>query len=69
MISRFVLLVPSFTKKEAFKKFTDFFNYTQIFHPMFSMEVYRLALLCRVFADPVTYTGEHLIPNSVMGID
>ena len=37
MISRFLLLVPSFTKKEAFKIFMEFFNNTQIFHPLFSM--------------------------------
>ena len=37
MISRLLLLVPSFTKKEAFKKFKSFFNNMQIFHPLFSM--------------------------------
>ena len=37
MISRFLLLVSSFTKKEAFKQFTNFFNNTQIFHPLFLM--------------------------------
>ena len=36
MISRVLLLVPSFTKK-ALKKFTKFFNNTQVFHPMYSM--------------------------------
>ena len=37
MISRVLLLVPSFSKKEAFKKFMEFFNNTQVFHPMYSM--------------------------------
>ena len=37
MISRFLLLVPSFTKKEGLKKFTEFFNNMQVFHPMYSM--------------------------------
>ena len=37
MISRFLLLVSSFTKKEAFNKFMDFFNNMQNFHPCFSM--------------------------------
>ena len=32
-----LLLVPYFTKKEAFKKFTEFFNNTQVFHPLYSM--------------------------------
>ena len=37
VISRFLLLVSSFTKKEGLKKFTEFFNNTQVFHPMYSM--------------------------------
>ena len=37
MISRFLLLVPSFTTKKVLKTFTGFFSNTQIFHPMFSM--------------------------------
>ena len=37
MISRFLLLVPCFTKKEGFKKFMEFFNNTQVFHLMYSM--------------------------------
>ena len=36
MISRFLLLALSFTKKE-FKKFLIFFNNMQVFHPMYSM--------------------------------
>ena len=31
IISRVFLLVPSFIKKEVFKKFTEFFNNTQLF--------------------------------------
>ena len=37
MILRFLLLVPYFTKKETFKQFMEFFNNTQVFHPMYSM--------------------------------
>ena len=58
MISRVLLLVPSFTKKKAFKNLWIFKNNTQVFHPMYSMlynSKFRLAELCRVFADLVTY--------------
>ena len=59
MISRFVLLVPSFTKKEAFKKFTNFFQYMQIFHQLISVLYTGNLGLCYcvyiVFADLVTY--------------
>ena len=37
MISRFLLLVPSFTTKEVFKQFMEFFNNMQMFHQLFSM--------------------------------
>ena len=37
MISRFLLLVLSVTKKKALTNFTEFFNHTQIFHPLYSM--------------------------------
>ena len=37
MISRVLLLVPSFTTKEVFKKLQIFFNNTQVFHPLYSM--------------------------------
>ena len=46
MISRDLLLVPSFTKKEAFKTLRNFFNTLYC--------KFRLARLCRVLADPVT---------------
>jgi len=36
MMSRFLLLRHSFTKKETLKKFPEFFQYTNI-HPMYSM--------------------------------
>ena len=57
MISRFLLVVPSFTKKEAFKKFMKFFQQYANISPIVFNALYckfRLALLCRVFADPVT---------------
>jgi len=37
MMSRFLLLRPSFTKKEMFKKFTKFFQQYANTHPMYSM--------------------------------
>ena len=37
MKSRFLLLCPSFTKKEMFKKFTEFFQQYAIMLPMYSM--------------------------------
>ena len=58
MISRFILLVPSFTKKEGFKNLRNFFNNTQAFHPMYSMlHTVNLGLCDYVpfFADLVTY--------------
>jgi len=59
MIPRFWLLVPSFTEKMVFKKFTEFcFSiYTSIFPTAFNALYWklRLAWLCQVFADLVTY--------------
>ena len=58
MMSRFLLLRPSFTKKEKFKKSTEFFPQYANMHPMYSMlytAKFRLVRLCPVFADPVTY--------------
>ena len=37
MKSRILLIVPSFTKKEGFKKLMEFFNDMQVFHPLYSM--------------------------------
>ena len=37
MVSRILLLVPSFTKKEGLKNLWNFFNNTQVFHPMYLM--------------------------------
>ena len=37
MISRFLVLIPSFTKQEGLKEYTEFFNNMQVFHPMYSM--------------------------------
>ena len=37
MISRVLLLVLFFSTKESFKQFTEFFNNTQVFHPIYSM--------------------------------
>jgi len=37
MMSRFLLLRPSFTKKEMFKRFTEFFQQYANLHPMYSM--------------------------------
>ena len=37
MISRFLLLVPSFTKKEGLNFLFEIFNDTQVFPPMYSM--------------------------------
>ena len=58
MISRVLLLVPSFTKKEVLKNFRIFFNNTQHFTHCVLYCKFRLAQLCRVFADPVTYVNE-----------
>ena len=58
MISMVLLLVPSFTKKEAFKKFMDFFQQYASISPIVFNALYckfRLALSCRVFADPVIH--------------
>ena len=56
MISRVLLLVPSFTMKERLKNLQNFFNDTQVCHPMYSM-LYSVNLGLReyVFADPVTF--------------
>jgi len=52
MMSRFLLLRPSFTKKETFKKF--FQQYApNVFDALYCK--FRLVRLCPVFTDPVTY--------------
>ena len=58
MTSRFLLLRPSFTKKQAFRKFTEFFSTMCIYAPNVFNVLYckfRLVRLCPVFIDLVTY--------------
>ena len=63
MISRVVLLVSFFTKKEVFKKFMDFFQKYISISPIAFNTLYckfRLARLCQVFADLVTNIFKYL---------
>ena len=55
MISKVLLLVPSFTKKQTFKKFADFKKYCASISPNVFNALYCKFRLCRVFTDPVTY--------------
>ena len=58
MVSRFVLVFPALTKKEAFKKFTNFFQQYANNSPFVFNVLYwkfMLVLLCWVLADLVTY--------------
>jgi len=57
MMSRFLLLSPSFTKKEMFKKFTEFFQQLCKYAPNILNALcckFRLGQLYPVFADLVT---------------
>jgi len=57
MMSRFLLLHCSFTKKETFKKFTEVFSTMCKYAPTVFNALYckfKLVRLCPVFADPVT---------------
>ena len=62
MMSRFLLLRPSFTKKETFKKFTEFFLTIRKYAPNVFNALYckfKLVRLCPVFADLVTNIHGH----------
>ena len=47
MISIFLLLVPSFTKKKAFKKFTEFFQQYAKFSPIVNLGLRDCVRFCR----------------------
>jgi len=66
MIPRFLLLHPSFTKKEMFKKFTEFFNNMQICTQCIQCLYckFRLVRLCPVLPDPVTFVNHKSTVNA-----
>ena len=65
MISRLLLLVPSFTKKEGLKNLQIFFNNTQVFHPMYSvLNTVNLGLCDYV---PFSQIRSHIVDIIIFG--